>query len=58
MSFLLFAAYLVACFLVGLLGRDTRLGFWVVFILSVIFTPLPVAIVLFLASPSAPRARS
>src|SRR5690242_12415764 len=43
--------YVFFCFLVGLCGRDRRMGFFVTFILSFIFTPLLVLIVLLLTAP-------
>lgn len=46
------AVYLLLCALLGALGRKTRVGAFGVFLLSVLFTPLVVGIVLALARPS------
>ncbi|MGJ8606269.1 MAG: hypothetical protein ACSHXH_19320 [Marivita sp.] len=44
-------AYLGLCAIVGLFGRDRALGFGGAFILSIILTPLTVAITLLLTQP-------
>jgi len=43
--------YFVLCMLLGVAGRNTRTGFFGAFLLSVIFTPLLVGIVLAIARP-------
>ncbi|MEM6455476.1 MAG: hypothetical protein AAF772_10310 [Acidobacteriota bacterium] len=47
--------YLALCALVGLLGYGRRSGFWGAFLLSVVFTPLVVALIIALTErlPSA-----
>ncbi len=42
--------YLFLCFVVGLLGKDTSFGFWVNFIFSIFFTPIPPLIYILIAS--------
>lgn len=44
--------YVLVCVLVGYLGRDTQIGFWGFFFLSILFTPL---IGVFILAVSAPR---
>jgi hypothetical protein len=47
----LWLAYLVLCLIVGYLGRNRAIGFWGFFILSLLVTPLIMAIVLAVAAP-------
>jgi hypothetical protein len=49
--------YLVFCFLVGLCGRDRRMGFFGTFLMAFVFTPLVVLIVLLLTAASRPIER-
>jgi hypothetical protein len=44
--------YLVFCALTGICGRQRRLGFFGTFLLSIVLTPIPVLLVLFLTGPS------
>ena len=46
MQFILVIIYLALCAAVGILGKDTRLGFWGIALLSVFFTPFLVLLVL------------
>lgn len=43
--------YLALCAVVGLFGRDRALGFGGAFVISIILTPLIVAIMLLLTQP-------
>ncbi len=45
------ALYAFLCLLIGILGRHTRVGGVALFLLSIIFTPLLVGIVLALTVP-------
>lgn len=40
MSMIVFAAYLLACSLIGMLGRGRVIGFWGFFALAFFFSPL------------------
>lgn len=51
MSPIFLGIYFVLCMFLGIVGRKTRTGFFGVFLLSVIFTPLLVGIVLAIARP-------
>ena len=51
MFYLLALIYLVMCFLVGIVGRKTRIGFWGVSLLSFLFTPVLVFVFLILFQP-------
>jgi hypothetical protein len=43
--------YLVLCFLVGLRGTRTRVGYWGVVFLSIFFTPFLTFVALYLLDP-------
>jgi hypothetical protein len=47
--------YVVVCLLAAYFGRNTRLGYWGTFVVSLIFTPLLVVIVLLLFGASRQR---
>lgn len=49
MGLIIFLVYLLACALVGYLGRKQRIGFWGFFLVSVFVTPLPAAFAAVLA---------
>lgn len=51
MEILLFLGYLALCLLVGIVGRNTRIGYWGTAVVSVVVTPFVVFIVLLLFSP-------
>ncbi len=55
---ILIAVYLLFCALVGFFGRGTRVGALGMFLLSVIFTPLLVGIILAIVRPPARARRS
>jgi hypothetical protein len=44
--------YVIFCLLVGLCGRYRRMGFFPTFLLSVLFTPVLVLLVLMLTAPA------
>jgi hypothetical protein len=44
--------YIVVCALAAYFGRDTRLGYWGTFLVSLIFTPFLVVIILLLFGAS------
>jgi hypothetical protein len=46
------AAYLIFSFLVGLCGSQRRMGFTGTFLLSIIFTPVIMLIVIMITGPS------
>ena len=46
MQFIVIIIYLALCAAVGIVGKDTWLGFWGIGLLSVVFTPLLVVLVL------------
>ena len=46
MQFIIVIIYLAHCAAVGMVGKDTRVGFWGIGLLSVFFTPLLVLLVL------------
>lgn len=46
MQLIIVTIYLGLCAAVGMVGKDTRLGFWGIGLLSVFFTPLLVLLVL------------
>ncbi len=48
---ILVALYMLVCALVASLGRRRLLGFWTYFLLSVLFTPFPILILLFITLP-------
>ncbi len=48
---LLFVVYFLACLIVALVGRNTRVGAFGFFLLSLVFTPLIAGIVLLAAKP-------
>jgi xanthine/uracil permease len=39
-------AYIILCVLVGYLGRNSRVGFWGVAVLSAVFTPVITGLVM------------
>jgi hypothetical protein len=39
-EFLLAIGYVVLCFLVAILGRPTRAGYWGTFVIAILVTPL------------------
>jgi hypothetical protein len=49
------SAYVVFCLLAGLCGSQRRMGFFGTFILSLLFTPVVVLVVLLLTGPSSRR---
>jgi hypothetical protein len=60
MHVILFLLYVALCGLVGWLGRDSRLGGWGTFIVSLIVTPFVTFVIVFLLSsgrfgPQPPR---
>ena len=52
---MLAVAYLILCVIAGLLGRNTKIGFWGFFFLSIVLTPLVSLALLIIASPRKPR---
>ena len=49
MQFIMFILYVLPCVAVGLIGKDTRLGFWPTLIMSFVVTPIVMLIVVLLA---------
>jgi hypothetical protein len=45
-------SYLIFCLLVGLAGRQRRMGFFGTFLLSLVLTPVLVLLLLILTGPS------
>ena len=54
-AYLLPFIYLAVCALCGYFGRDTRMGYWGAFILSIFFTPVLIILVLVLFAPASNR---
>jgi len=52
---MLFVAYLILCVITGLLARNTRIGFWGFFLLSIILTPLVALAIVIVSSSRPPR---
>lgn len=46
MPLILVAFYILLCLFVGFLGRYTRPGPWIIFILSLIFTPFVILLLM------------
>lgn len=46
-------AYIIFCFLVAYIGRDVKIGFWGVLVMSIFLTPLLMAILILLLRPKA-----
>ncbi|MDD2425482.1 MAG: hypothetical protein PHP30_10275 [Bacteroidales bacterium] len=58
MAMLLGVFYVFLCFVVGMLGRRTYLGFWMNFIFSLFFTPIfPLIYILIASNKDAPAAK-
>ena len=51
-AYLLPFIYLFVCALCAYFGRDTRVGYWGTFILSIFLTPLLVVLVLVIFAPA------
>lgn len=51
MEILLFLGYIALCLLVGIVGRNTRIGYWGTAGVSVVATPFLVFVILFLFAP-------
>ena len=51
MDVILIAIYLFFCWAVAYAGKNTRLGFWGVLLLSIFLTPLLIAIFIVLFQP-------
>jgi hypothetical protein len=51
MEVLLFLGYIALCLLVGILGRDTRIGYWGTVLISVVATPFLTFLFLFFFAP-------
>ncbi len=54
-AFILVCIYLIFCFLVAYIGRDAFMGFFGVFILSILITPILAAILIILVRPKPER---
>lgn len=54
---ILLAIYLLACFLVGLVGSRRAMGFFAAFFFSLLFTPIVVILILQLTRASERRQR-
>ena len=52
------ALWIVLCLLVGFAGRRRALGFWGFFILSLVLSPVVMAVVLLLTQTIRPKKRS
>jgi len=50
----MFIALLFACFLIGLVGKNRKMGFWGYFFASIVLTPL-IGLLLVLASDPKPK---
>ena len=51
MEVLLFIGYIGLCLLVGILGRQTRIGYWGTVLVSVLITPFLAFLFLFFFTP-------
>ncbi len=51
-----FLSYLLLCVVSALLAKDTRLGFFLTFVVAFFFTPIPVFLGLYAFRPVAPPA--
>ena len=59
MPLILVAFYILLCLFVGFLGRYTRPGPWIIFILSLIFTPFVILLLMdVFGEPSRPQRTS
>lgn len=58
MSPIIIAIYLVLCFMVGLLGYRTRLGFFRSFLFSVLLTPFVITIFLLILTTLGPEPKT
>jgi Na+/melibiose symporter-like transporter len=47
MEVLLFLGYVALCLLVGILGRQTRVGYWGTVVISIVITPFLTFLLLF-----------
>jgi len=55
MEVLLFLGYIALCLLVGILGRETRVGYWGTVVISIVITPFLAFLFLFFFAPREPR---
>lgn len=55
MSIQFIVAYLIACWLIAIVGRRYRLGFWGYFFGSLLLTPIVGVLLLIAAVPVQPR---
>ena len=55
MEILLFFAYVALCLLVGILGRQTRIGYWGTVLVSLIITPFLTFLFLVFFAPRSSR---
>ena len=51
MEVLLFLGYIALCLLVGILGRQTRIGYWGTVLISLVITPFLTFLLLFFFAP-------
>jgi hypothetical protein len=51
MTPIMLGIYMVLCMVLGIVGRGSRIGFFGIFLLSVIFTPLLVGVILSFTRP-------
>ena len=51
MEVLLFLGYIALCLLVGILGRQTRIGYWGTALISLAITPFLTFLLLFFFAP-------
>lgn len=52
-SYLIPVLYVVVCFLVAYFGRNTRIGYWGTFLLSLLLTPLVTIVAVIILGPKA-----
>jgi hypothetical protein len=55
MEILLFLGYVALCLLVGILGRQTRIGYWGTVLVSAFITPFLTFLLLFFFTPRTMR---
>ena len=58
MEILLFLGYIALCLIVGTLGRQTRIGYWVTVLVSLVLTPILTFLFLFFFAPRSSIPRS
>jgi hypothetical protein len=51
MEVLLFLGYIALCLLVGILGRETRVGYWGTVVIGIVLTPFLTFLGLFFFAP-------